>query len=98
MRFSFPLHVISTIRRGELHFVTGKIKKIFYPYFWYGNKPPNDITSIGAIGSQGMIPLASLLAGVVLGSLGSTPLLAFCSLGFMATALFLLGNRSIREF
>ncbi len=56
------------------------------------------VTSIGAVGSQGMIPLASLLAGVVLGSLGSTPLLAFCSLGFTATALFLLGNRSIREF
>ena len=55
------------------------------------------VNSIISIGSQGMIPIASVLAGLILGTLGSTTLLAACSLGFTVTALLLLFNRRIRE-
>ncbi len=55
------------------------------------------VTSITSIGAQGMIPVASVLAGVVLQSLGSTALLAFCSLGFSLTAVLMLINRQVRE-
>ena len=55
------------------------------------------VTSITSIGSQGMIPIASVLAGAILQSLGSTPLLIFCSAGFTVTAILMLVNKSIKE-
>ena len=55
------------------------------------------VSSIISIGSQGMIPIASVLAGLILKTLGSTALLAVCSLGFTVTALLMLFNRRIRE-
>lgn len=55
------------------------------------------VTSITSIGAQGMIPVASVLAGVILQSLGSTALLAFCSLGFSVTAVLMLINRQVRD-
>ena len=55
------------------------------------------VTSIMSIGSQGMIPIASVLAGLVLETLGSTALLAACSLGFTVTAVLMLFNRNIKE-
>ena len=55
------------------------------------------VSSLISIGSQGMIPIASVLAGVILETLGSTALLAACSLGFSVTALLLLFNRRVRE-
>lgn len=55
------------------------------------------VNSIISIGSQGMIPVASVLAGLILKTLGSTTLLAFCSLGFTVTALLLLVNKPVRE-
>ena len=55
------------------------------------------VGSIINIGSQGMIPIASVLAGLILKTLGSTALLAVCSLGFTVTALLMLFNRRIRE-
>ena len=55
------------------------------------------VTSITSIGSQGMIPIASVLAGLVLETLGSTTLLAVCSLGFTVTAVLLLLSRDIKE-
>ena len=55
------------------------------------------VMSIVGIGSQGMIPLAAMLAGLVLKTLGSTPLLAICSAGFAATAIALLHDRRIDE-
>jgi hypothetical protein len=55
------------------------------------------VSSITSIGSQGMIPLASVLAGLILETLGTTPLLIFCSLGFTVTALMMLTNRHIKE-
>ena len=55
------------------------------------------VNSIINIGSQGMIPLASVLAGVILQSLGSTTLLLFCAAGFAVTAILMLVNKSIKE-
>ena len=44
-----------------------------------------------------MIPIASVLAGLVLQSFGSSVLLFFCALGFAAAAVFLLLNKPVRE-
>ena len=55
------------------------------------------VSSITSIGAQGMIPVASVLAGLVLETMGTTPLLVFCSLGFTVTALMMLSNRHIKE-
>jgi hypothetical protein len=55
------------------------------------------VNSLTSIGSQGMIPLASVLAGVLLEAFGSTVLLAFCSLGFTVTAISLLFSRQFKE-
>ena len=49
--------------------------------------------SIINILSMGLIPIASVLAGAVLQYLGSTTLLWICSLGFTATAIYLLFNK-----
>ena len=54
------------------------------------------VTSITNIGSQGMVPIASVLAGAVLQAFGSTSLLAVCSLGFSVTAVLLLVNKPVR--
>ena len=56
------------------------------------------VSSITNIGSQGMVPIASVLAGAVLQSFGSTALLAVCTLGFTVTAVLLLVNKPVREF
>ena len=55
------------------------------------------VNSIISIGSQGMIPIASVLAGAVLQSLGSSLLLFICALGFTVTAVLLLLNKPVRE-
>ena len=55
------------------------------------------VNSLTSIGSQGMIPIASVLAGAVLEGLGSSVLLIACSLGFAVTALFMLCSKQIRE-
>ena len=55
------------------------------------------VNSLIGIGSQGMIPIASVLAGVILERLGSTALLAVCSAGFTVTAMCLLFSRQFKE-
>ena len=55
------------------------------------------VNSIVSMGSQGMIPIASMLAGLILSNLGSTVLLLFCFLGFMIIAILLLMNKDIKE-
>ncbi|MBQ2027810.1 MAG: MFS transporter [Clostridia bacterium] len=55
------------------------------------------VTSIISIISQGMIPIASVLAGAILGSLGSTMLLVICAVGFTATAVLTIFSRTIKE-
>ncbi|MBR7173943.1 MAG: MFS transporter [Clostridia bacterium] len=55
------------------------------------------VNSITSVSSQGMIPIASVIAGAVLQSFGSTVLLFICALGFTATAVMLLINKPVRE-
>ena len=55
------------------------------------------VSSIVSIVSQGLTPISSVLAGAALQYLGSTPLLLICSLGFTATALFLLFNKKVQD-
>lgn len=55
------------------------------------------VSGIISIISQGLMPIASVLAGLILQSLGSTPLLAFCSAGLLAASLYLLFNREAKK-
>ena len=55
------------------------------------------VSSILSIISQGLIPIASVLAGAVIQLFGSTELLAVCSAGFTLSALFLLFNKQVRN-
>ncbi len=55
------------------------------------------VNSLISIGSQGMIPIASILAGVILQFAGSSVLLFSCSLGFAVTAFLLLKSKPVRE-
>ncbi len=55
------------------------------------------VNSITSIGSQGMVPIASVLAGAVLQSFGSTVLLFVSTLGFAVTAFMTLANKSVKE-
>ena len=55
------------------------------------------VSSIMSVGSQGMIPIASVLAGAALQAFGSTILLVICAAGFTITAVLLLTNRHVRS-
>ena len=55
------------------------------------------VNSLISIGSQGMIPIASVIAGAVLQSFGSSVLLFACTLGFGVTAVVLLMNKPVRD-
>lgn len=55
------------------------------------------VNSVINISSQGLIPIASVLAGAILQGLGSTALLLFCAVGFTLTAVMLLLNPRTKE-
>ena len=55
------------------------------------------VASIISVGSHGMIPIASVLAGAAIQAFGSTVLLVICSAGFTITAVLLLTNRHVRS-
>ena len=55
------------------------------------------VSSILSILTQGLVPIASVLAGAVLQVFGSSVLLLACSVGFTAAALFLLMNKQAKE-
>lgn len=55
------------------------------------------VSSFISIASQGLTPIASVLAGAVLQYVGSTILLAVCALGFTAAAVMLLLNKHAGE-
>ena len=54
------------------------------------------VSSLLSIGSQGMIPIASVLAGAALQAFGSTMLLAICAVGFSITAILMLTNKNVK--
>ena len=55
------------------------------------------VNSFLSIGSQGMIPIASVLAGAALQTFGSSMLLTVCAVGFTVTAILMLTNRNIKS-
>ena len=54
------------------------------------------VSSLLSIGSQGMIPIASVLAGAALQAFGSAVLLAICAVGFTITAILMLTNNHVK--
>ena len=54
------------------------------------------VGSITNVLSQGLIPIATALAGIILQHFGSTMLLLACTIGFAFTALFMLFNKEVR--
>lgn len=55
------------------------------------------VNSLMSIGTQGLIPLASFLAGIVLRDLGSFYLLLICSIGLVIPVLLFVLNKHINE-
>ena len=55
------------------------------------------VTSIMSVASQGLTPIASVLAGAVIQYMGSSTLLFICATGFAITAIFGLLNKKIKE-
>lgn len=55
------------------------------------------VSSVVDIGTQGLIPLSSFLAGLVLSGLGSSWLLIICTSGFALITLFILFNKQIAK-
>ncbi len=55
------------------------------------------VSSLLSICSQGMIPIASVLAGAALQAFGSSTLLTVCAAGFTVTAIMMLTNRQVKS-
>ncbi|MCR5808921.1 MAG: MFS transporter [Clostridiales bacterium] len=55
------------------------------------------VSSIISVASQGLVPIASVLAGAIIQGVGSTALLVFCTAGFAVATVFLLANRHVKE-
>ena len=55
------------------------------------------VSSLVSVGSQGMTPISSVLAGAAIQTFGSAVLLSVCAAGFTITAVWLLSNRHIRS-
>ncbi len=56
------------------------------------------VNSIINIGSQGLIPVATALAGVIIQYMGNITLIIFSAVGFSCAAVFMLLNRHVKEF
>lgn len=55
------------------------------------------VGSIISVGSQGMTPVASVLAGAAIRAPGTSALLFICAAGFSVTALLTLASRPLRK-
>ena len=55
------------------------------------------VTSIISIVSQGLVPVASVIAGIVLQYFGSYVMLIICAAGFTAASLYLLFNKHTKK-
>ena len=55
------------------------------------------VSSLISILSQGIVPLAHVLAGAVLQGLGSTAMLFMCTAGFLVTTFFMLFNKRTKD-
>ncbi|MGN1235297.1 MAG: MFS transporter, partial [Christensenellaceae bacterium] len=55
------------------------------------------VNSVLTATSQGLIPIACFLAGIVLSTWGCMPMLFLCSVGFLVTTVSLVFNRAVRN-
>ena len=55
------------------------------------------VSSLINVGSQGLIPLATFLAGIALQSLGASWLLGICSAGLILISIVIMINRQIAK-
>ena len=55
------------------------------------------VSSVVDVGSQGLIPLSNLLAGLIIAGLGSSYLLIICTSGLILVTLFLLINKTMSK-
>ena len=55
------------------------------------------VSAMISVGSQALIPLASLLAGIALEGLGATPLLFICAVGFLCANLLLVFSKEVKN-
>ncbi len=55
------------------------------------------VSSVMDVGSQGLIPLASFLAGTVINGLGAPWLLVICALGLVLVTVFICANKHIGQ-
>ena len=55
------------------------------------------VSSVVDVGSQGLIPLSNLLAGLIIAGLGSNYLLIICTSGLILVTLFLLINKTMSK-
>ena len=55
------------------------------------------VNSLVDIGSQGLIPLANLLGGLIISSLGTSALLIGCTIGFVLITIFIAVNKQIGQ-
>ena len=55
------------------------------------------VSSVTNIGSQGLIPVATLLGGVAISTIGPLGLVIICAVGFFIPSLALFFIRSVRE-
>lgn len=55
------------------------------------------VSSVVDVGSQGLIPLSNLLAGLIISGLGSSYLLIICTSGLILVTLFLLINKTMSK-
>lgn len=55
------------------------------------------VNSVLSAMSQGLIPVANLLAGAVIASFGCTPLLFVCSIGFIGATAVLILNKEVKK-
>ena len=55
------------------------------------------VNSLTAIGSQGLIPIASFLGGVIISQFGLLYLFCFCSLGILTTSILLSLSKTVRN-
>ena len=55
------------------------------------------VNSLLDVGSQGLIPLANFIGGVIISSFGLSALMIFCAVGFILTTSFICANKYIGQ-
>jgi predicted MFS family arabinose efflux permease len=54
------------------------------------------VNSLMVIGTQGLMPIASFVGGIIIQALGIGYLLSFCALGLLITSILLASSKTVR--